>query len=342
MSLTRKVSFRYELLYKNMQHKKWLYNVTSCTLQWQTLTQLKSSAKISMKHDDDIDYINDRIKVYAILNGTQFALGVFLLCSSDKNINVIATRECECYSLLQILLDMKLEERMQIVAGTNAINEVIRLIGTTNIYSIPTNTKTLVTDKIYEIGTSYLEIINDLLDTVGYTPLYTNADGTYISKPYILPQDRTHTITLKSDVASLVKPEMVDSLDLFNVPNVFVAYTDNIDVEPLSYTYENNKADSLTSTTNRGRRIVEVRSFDVGTVDELVVKAKKMADEANSKFAHLDLSVALRNDLNLYDDCIWVKLNNIDGKYVLYNTEYTCKAGESMKLKLRKVVDLFV
>ena len=325
-----------------MQHKKWLYNVTSCQLQWQSLTQLKSSAKISMTHDDDIDYINDRVKVYAILNDTKFALGVFLLCSSDKQIIVTTSRDCECYSLLQILLDNKIEQRMQIVAGINIVNEVIRLIGTTNAYSIPTSTKVLATDKIYEIGTSYLEIINDILSAGNYTPLYTDKDGTYITKPYILPQDRTHTVTLKADLSSLVKPVMSDGLDLFNIPNVFVAYTDSIEVAPLSYTYENNRVDSVTSIVNRGRRIVKVQSFDVGTVDELVVKAKQMCDEANSKFAHLELSAALRNDLNLYDDCIWVKIGDIDSKYILYNTAYTCKAGQDMKLKLRKVVDLFV
>lgn len=340
--MNRKVRFRYELLSKSMRHKKWLYNVKSCSIQYQALTQLKSNAKITVTHDEEIDYINDRIKVYASIDDTQFSLGVFLLASSDKVINITTTRDCECYSLLQILLDAKLEQKTQIVAGTNIINEVIRLIGDMGEYSIPSCDKTLLGMKIYEIGTPILEVINDLLDTANYTPLYTDTDGTFISKPYILPQDRQATVTLKADINSLVKPEMVDSLDLFGVPNVFTVSTDSIDVEPMVYTYVNDRPDCITSTVNRGRRICTSEKVDVTNYDDLVAKAKSMCDEANGKFAHLELEIALRNDLNLYDDCIHVKLKDIESNYILYNVSYNCRVGENMKLKLRKVVDLFV
>ena len=340
--MNRRVSFQYELLSKTMQHKKWLYNIMSCSIQWQSLTQLKNSAKIEMLSDEAIDYINDRIKVYATLNGTQFPLGVFLLCSSDKVTNVISIRDCECYSLLQLLLDRKLEEKLQVVAGTNVINEVIRLIGDTGDYSIPSSDKTLLGEKIYEINTSYLEVINDLLDTVNYTPLYCDLNGVYTSKPYVLPQNRTHNLIFRADLATLVKPQIVDSLDIFNVPNVFTVYTDSIDIPPMRYTYVNDRPDSITSTVNRNRRICTSEKVEATSIDDLVEKAKKMCDEANSKFAHLELEVALRSDLNLYDDCIWVKLNDIDSKYILYNVSYNCKVGETMKIKLRKVVDLFV
>lgn len=55
-SLTRVVSYKYELLDKDNVHKKWLYNVSSCSLSYQSLTQLKSSAKIGMREDTDIDF----------------------------------------------------------------------------------------------------------------------------------------------------------------------------------------------------------------------------------------------------------------------------------------------
>ena len=36
------------------------------------------------------------------------------------------------------------------------------------------------------------------------------------------------------------------------------------------------------------------------------------------------------------------ELKDIESNYILYNVSYNCRVGENMKLKLRKVVDLFV
>lgn len=342
-NLNRLVAYEYELLDKNNVHKKWLYTVSSCNIQYASLTQLKSSAKLSMLDDADINFLTDRIRVYIVLNGVQTLLGTFLLCSPTKNIDKIgtATRDVEAYSTLQILLDDKLETRLQVITGTNVINECIRLIGSNGLYDITSSVKTMITDRVYEIGTSKLEVINDLLGMVNYTSLYVDREGKYIAKPYVLPTDREIEITIKNDITGLVKEEMTDSLDLFNVPNVFIRFTNDININPpLSYTFENTNVNSVTSIQSRGRRIVDAQSMEATTLDDLVAKTKSDALEANSKFANLEFAMAINPTLEFYMPCVFIKTNYINDKYIIYNISFDCKLGADMKIKARKVVNV--
>lgn len=342
-NLSRQVAYKYELLDKNNNHKKWLYTIASCNIAYQSLTQLKSSATLSMLDDPDVNWLTDRIRVYMVLNGVQTLLGTFLLASSGKKIDKLGTvnRDVEAYSTLQVLLDDKIETTYQIVAGTNIINECIRLIGTNGSYDITASTKATISDKVYEIGTSKLEIINDLLSIANYTSLYPSREGVFVARPYVLPTDRTIDYTILNDITGLVNEEMTDSLDLFNVPNVFVRYTNNIDINPpLSYTFENTNASSITSIANRGRRIVDAQSVEATTLDDLVVKCKADALEANSKYANLEFSMAIKPDIEFYMPCVFIKTNYINDKYIIYNIQFDCKIGSNMQIKARKVVNV--
>lgn len=341
--LSRQVAYKYELLDKNNAHKKWIYTVSSCNIAYQSLTQLKASAKLSMLDDSGINWLTDRIRIYMVLNGVQTLLGTFLLSSSGKKIDKIgtATREVEAYSTLQILLDDKLETRLQIVAGTNVVNECIRLIGSSGLYDITASDKVLLSDKTYEIGASKIEVINELLGIINYTSLYVNREGTFIARPYILPTDRSIDITIKNDIVSKVKEEMSDSLDLFDIPNVWVRYSNDININPpLSYTFENNNSTSPTSIQNRGRRIVSAEAVETTDINDLIAKTKSDALDDNSKFANLEFSMAINPTLEFYMPCAFIKTNYVNDKYIIYNISFNCKLGEDMKIKARKVVNV--
>ena len=338
MQVVNTISFQYELLDKYGNFKMWLYEVKSCSIRWQSLTQLKSDATIEMRYDEDIDYANDRVRVYVTKNGKQSVLGTFLLCSTDntEERNSKSTT-CNMYSLLKVLLDTKLEQSYQVDAGTNAINEVKRLIGA-NDCKIQDSEKTLLSVKTYKIGQSYLEVINDLLDTVNYTPLYTDKMGVFTSKPYTLPQEQEPTFDWKNDINGLIRPQIKRSKDMFNVPNVFVAHTNDINIQPpLRAVYENTLASSETSTVSRGRRIVKTEEVEATCIDDVVAKAKNMCHEANSIFEHIEFEKSLDTDIDYYMPVGYV----INEKFVLYNITYTCKVGSKMVIKGRKSLDLF-
>lgn len=342
-NIFRKVSFQYELLDSNNQHKKWLNNVKSCSIDYKYLAQLKSSARISMVEDGSIDFLNDRIKVYMTLNGVQYALGVFLMCTPDRNITEVnITREIECYNLCQLLLDDKLESRLVLPIGTNVVNEVIRQIGSN--YKIETSTKTLSSEKTYETGTSKLEVINDLLGVINYNSLRVDDNGYYVSEPYVLPTERNYDVVYEDNQDSIIISDMTDSLDLFFIPNVFVRYTNSLDVKaPLSYTYVNDNASSVTSTVNRGRRIVDAQSVEATDQSTLEAITKKQAYEYNSVYSHLNFQTAIDPTiLNIFMPIVWVKVKhgNINDKYTITSIKFNCDVGELASLESRKVVNI--
>lgn len=339
--INRKVAYRYELLNGSNIHKKWLYTVSSCSFAYQSLTQLKVSAKLTMLEDTDIDWLTDRLRVYMVLNDVQTLLGTFLLSSSGRNIDTSISRDVTAYSTIQILLDDKIETRLQIAAGTNIINECIRLIGTNGLYDITPSSKSLLSDKIYEIGTNKITIINELLSIANYTSLYVDREGKYIARPYVLPTDRPIDFTIQNDINGLVKERMTDDLDLFDVPNVFIRYTNDVNINPpLMYTFENNNINSITSIPNRGRRIVDAATIEATTIDDVVEKAKSDALDANSKYATLEFPKAVDPTMEFYMPCAYIRTNHINDKYIIYNIQFDCKIGADMKIKARKVVDV--
>lgn len=337
----RYTSFQYELLDKNNVFKRRLNNIESCSISYKFLSQLKSSATITMTDDASIDYLNDRIKVYITINGTQTPLGVFLMSTPSRDIDdTKTTRSITCYSLLQALLDDKIEARLTLPIGTNVVNEVKRQIG--GNYSIDDSIQTLLSERTYEIGTSKLEIINDLLSIINYNSLRVDVNGVYVTEPYVLPTDREVDKVYEEGTDSIILAEMTDELDLFSVPNVIVRYTNSVDiVPPLSYTYVNDNASSVTSTVNRGRRIVDAQETNATDMTTLVAITKKDAYEYNSIYSHLTFSTAIDTDvLNIYMPTVWIKVGDINDKYSITSIEFKCDVGELTKIESRKVVNI--
>lgn len=341
MGVVRKVSFQYELLDRNNVFKKKLNNVEICSISYKFLSQLKSSASIIMTDDSSIDYLNDRIKAYITLNGVKTPLGVFLLCTPSRDIkDTKITRNITCYSLLQILLDDKIETRLTLPIGTNVINEVKRQIGAN--YSILDSSQTLLSERIYEAGTSKLEIINDLLSVINYNSLRVNVNGTFITEPYVLPTDREIDKVYEEGADSIIIADMTDELDLFNVPNVIVRYTNALDMDtPLTYTYVNDNISSITSTVNRDRRIVHSAETDATDMITLQAITKKDAYNYNSIYSHLTFQTAIDTDvLDIFMPTIWVNVGNISDKYSITSIEFKCEVGELAKVEARKVVNI--
>jgi hypothetical protein len=337
----RIINFKYILLDNTDTFKKQLYNVESCSINYSSLSRLKSSANIKMKEDEDIDYLNDRIQPIVILNNVEYPLGVFLICSPSRNISSIkVTRDITCYSKLQLLDDDKVLERHFVPAGTNVINEIIRLLGT-NSYSLSPNTLTTSTNREWEIGTPKLDIINDLLATINYISLLVDNQGKFTANPYVLPTDRVFTITYEEGFDSILIPDMIEDFDLFSVPNIFVRYSNNPDINPpLRVVYENNNPSSVTSTVKRKRPIVDAAEVtDVADLQTLTDICKKDAYNSSNKYTHLEFKTGI-NPVHGYLDCLWVKCGDINAKYIETSWNMDLKVGGKMNHVARRVIEI--
>ena len=338
----RRIVFEYELLGKNGQLKKRLSNITKASVRYASLGRLKGSANILMREDPSVDYINDRIKVFCVLNNQRHDLGEYLICSTKREINGdTVTRECQCYSKLKLLDDDKIEDRHVCNIGTNAINEVKRLIGE-HPYSLEDSNLTLQTAKEWAVGTPKLTIINDLLDIINWTGLRVGLDGSFTASPYILPIDREVEFNLLTDENSILYPEKTDELDLFNTPNVVILRTNAAEVSPpLQAVYVNNHADSLTSTVSRGRRIVHFEEInDVVDQVQLNVQAKKRLYELSDIYNNVNINTAIQPEAFGYMRCLYLKTGTVEGKFLQTSCEIHCEAGGKMTRTLRRAIKL--
>jgi len=334
----RGISFTYNLLDKNNNFKKILKNVESCTISYLSLSTQKYTANLKMKDDATIDWLNDRIQVMCKIDNVSSPLGVYIITSPNQSKNeTLIIREITMYSPIVLLERDKVQERYYLPIGTNITTEIERLLGT-NPYVLEQGTFFTSSTKEYEIGTPKITIINDLLGSINYTSLYIDMGGIMKADKYVLPSDRVFNIEYKEGQGSLLHKEVMVGKDIFNVPNIFIRYTNNADITPpLVARYENYNIDSETSTANAPNNVSAEEVTDVADLQTLQDICKRDAYNASQIYSSLLFSTAI-NPLHGYMDCIHVAYGDIDNNYIETSWSIDCVVGGKMNHTCRRVV----
>lgn len=255
--MSRIIKFEYHLLNNKDEFKKELNVVQSCSIVYKSLAQIKRKASITISEDNDINYLSDRIQPFVVIDGVKHSMGIFLLNSSVRMINSISTtRDIECYDKTQILTDDKISDRYYIAKNSNVVLEAEKILNAIGLTSnITASTQQLQRDLEFNVGASKLEIINALLGAINYFSIRVDAEGVFISSPYVLPSEQQLDFTYITDQNSVILDEVEEELDLFDIPNRFIAVLSNPEQQPLVATYTNDNPQSPLSTVSRGRTI---------------------------------------------------------------------------------------
>lgn len=286
-------AFIYELLDKNENKKKDLSNISDALVEYSDFTEVKRSGNIVfIGEDQDIDWINDRVRISVKLSDgietLTYPLGIYLL-SSPTVLTKDATieRQVDVYSKLQILIEDKTTEIYTIPQGTVYTSEVLKLIVSAGIAQVKVTSSTQVMQRglEYPIGTSKLTIINDLLKQIAFNPLDVDNEGFAVTTPYVSPSIKPVTYDYEEGQLSVLYNDFSEELNLFNVPNTFVVVASNAESLPLKSIYINNSLTDPTSVINRGRRIVKYEQIDdISNQAALDIYAQRLADESNDVY----------------------------------------------------------
>lgn len=333
--------FEYILYSKEGVYIRPLRNVLDAEVSYSSLGRLKSSATITMTDfDDSIDFLNDQIQINCYINEVKYSIGRFLISSPRRDIQGgEVTRVCDCFSRLLILDEDKLELRKVLPAGTNIIAEVKRILQPFGDIDIPDNALVTSTVREWEIGAPILDIINDLLASVNYTSLRVDSLGRWKSEAYVVPTERAIQVTYVDNEASIIYRELSEDIDIFNVPNVVIRYTNDPDINPpLIARYENNSNYSPTSIQARGRRIVNAEPVsNVADLQTLQDITKRDAYELTDKYSHVEFSTAI-NPIHDYLTCVYLKCYDVDSKFIETSWSIKCQAGGEMTHRVRRIV----
>lgn len=286
---SRRVRFRYELLGRDLSYKRDIKTISKASIAFDSTASIMRTALFVITEDGDIDYLNALVRpVFGLLIDNVWAewpLGVFVLATPERiSSRRTVMREVEAYDLNQVLKDGGMRDRLTYRAGmryTDAVLNALLLAGF-GISNIVGAEDRLRVDREYAIGTNWLEIINDLLAAINYTPIHPDENGIFQAQRVrdVELSDIQYVYSTKQN--SVILPGARSAMDYFEVPNMFVAYVSNPETEPMYTVYENDDPLSPYSTKNRHTVLRKAELIDMSSQRELDAYVRRWAKDAEA------------------------------------------------------------
>lgn len=329
-------SYRVDAI-RNGARLKSLKAVTAPDITANASSSIKSSLGATFIADADIDLLNDELRPVQIIDGVEYSLGIFCVATKRDiypQIGPVQWR-VEAYDRGLYVEQTRTENILHLAAGTNyveAIKSLLHIAGINHVLATP-SAATLATDREdWDIGTSYLDIINTLLKEINYYSLWFTLDGYAVLRP--MEEPGTESIKrsyneLEPD--SRISREMQTELDIFDVPNVFICICSNPDLPaPLISRAENTSPISKLSIQARGRRIAQAINVDnIASQAELDKYARRKIYDSmtHAETVHIKTAKMPGNELN---DIVGLNLRGIQGPFTEVSWSLRMAPGEMM------------
>ena len=306
--------------------------------------EIKTSLSGDFAQNDDVNWLTDQIRAELVIDGVRYPIGVFLPATvtpiedeSTKSVHV------EAYDRCWLVRDNYTETIRHFAAGSSYTTIVKQLLTEAGIVVqiVTPSTATLAEDREdWDIGTSLLTIINDLLAEINYNPLWFDATGAAIVEPASVPTSDNIKHTLDdSNVQSLLLPEIRRETDIYQAPNVFVCVVSNADKSAaMVATAVNDNPQSPLSIPRRGRRIVQIRRLNnIASQAELAAYAAKLRNESLSTGETITVRTGLLPGFGV-DDVTALKYGELSAICIERSWSMELVVGGRMMHKLEKVV----
>ena len=297
------------------------------SVDWEATASVKGGGRLTVQDiGQDIDWLNTRIRPVVTISDpasmygattVEMPIGVFLP-SAPKDAG----------SALGIAADVELHDKCSlldsdiwttaggvpatyIAAVGDEVLELVRLLiedtGETADTIEPDPTLLVTSALTWDVGTTRLRIINDLLDAAGYFSLWCDGWGHFRATPYTEPASRAPRFSVMAPFevgpTSLWLPEWTRDRDIYAVPNRVVAISQGDgETEALTSTATNVDPLSPYSQVSRGRWITTVETgVEALNQAALDVYTSRRLSQLTSVTTTLELKHALLPGLNVND-----------------------------------------
>lgn len=295
------------------EHNEYNY-ITTGSIEKSADTDLKVTGSFDFEGYDTPDP-NDLVRVYYSFTDDQGEEAIEVLATlfvsyasvkyTDTLKGIKAEGTLDGSSVLSVLQEKVIGMPKTIAKSANAVYEAEQLILECGLRVEATPSSYSMSEyHTFDAGTSYLEMVNWLLETASYTQAYPDAYGVVQLKSYTEAQERTDYTIYKNDEQSIMYPEIEASNDWQTTPNV-VRLIYNTD-EACIVASASNIAGSRASLSNRGNR--EITYFEelseINAVDSRANTLKELAEEKlkekSCDIEYVNLSMAF-TPLDVYD-----------------------------------------
>ncbi len=297
-------------------------------IRMQTGAQVKMTLSGTFHKNDEVDFLNDYIRPMLYENGKWVPLGVFMVANASENyvddsgMVQIDGRDCSALAQRQTL-----EGAYVIPAGelyTQVVQQLLYQCGIDRVRCVQSSAR-LATDRAdWEIGTSILEIINQLLLEINYDDLWFDSDGyARIEPPATIESGVKHEYY--ADETSILEAEYSIESNAYSSYNVFIAVVSSPDLEaPLYAIAENDDPASPLSTTRRGRVPMPVINLDnIASQEDLQVYVDKIRNQSITSTETVEFTTAV----TYHGVGDYFYLNHHNAKGIWKETEWTMEMG---------------
>lgn len=345
LTSNRVESWRVELLTLNDSSLGRLDGVSGGSLAFNVNAVIRGGGSLEYQ-GDPVDWINHRVqpwyKIEAAGQVVEWPLGVFIPATPGASYGDGATSiSIALYDKLHILDEDKLEYTYAAPKGANVtdrVRSIIKGAGETKI-AITDSESTLSNGMVWDVGTSKLRIINDLLGSINYFSLWVDGHGTFRADPYISPRDRPIAFGFVDDEHGIYDPNFVHEQDLFNIPNKVVCIGQSDGNVPAKIGIATNEDPaSPYSYQSRGRWITRteegVEATSQGVLNALARRYLAEGRLAGStfEFEHAPIQIDLNDSVGFRRDA-----ENIDIRGTVETLTYSMAVGALCQTKIREV-----
>lgn len=297
----------------------------------------------------EINWYSDEIQPVLLIDKVEYPLGIYIPGEpreSGDDISKFIT--LDAYDRCARAEEVKTESILHFAKGTAYLNIIKQLLIASGILSVVATPfpGVLQEDREdWDIGTSHLKIINDLLKEINYAPLWFDARGVAVLRPKVAPSARTidHILSDKPRAPGVEKIERLlpgysRRTNAYSAPNVFICICSNPDKDGVMFAIsENDNPSSPISTVSRGRRICQkVQINNVESQEALQQFADNMRDESMTSSETYTVTTALLPGWGV-SDVTAIHYKDIDEICTEESWSMELAVGGVMTHELRKV-----
>lgn len=342
--MKRTIDFRY-IVVRDGADFTTIRPVNTPTIRMNYTSKIKTSLSGEfLEPSADVNWLTDAIRAEIIIDGVATSLGVFLPATVSKTETATTkSLKIEAYDRCWIVRDNYTETRISIAAGVNYISAIQTLLTTCGIYltvATPTNATITEIREDWDVGTSYLDIINQLLSEINYHELWFDKAGYAILEPVSTPTAANIEHVLDdTNVKSLLLPQMTAQTDVYSAPNVFIVVCSNPDKdEPMIAKAENTNPQSPLSIDRRGRRIVKFQTVNnIASQAELQEYANTLRNNSMIRGETIEVTTALFPDYGV-NDVTAIRYGGLFSVCLERQWQMKLTPGGDMKHTLERVV----
>lgn len=227
----------------------------------------------------------------------EWPIGVFLVADPNEAHSDAGVRtSLELYDKSMILSQDAVIETYSVPAGTNviaAVRAVLAAAGQTRT-ALEESTKVLAQGMAFPVGTSRLEIINQLLESINYLPIHADGEGVFRAEPHREEKDLARDYGFVDDSTSIYSPDFSRKHDSFEAPNRFVCIGQSSGDWPAPVGIAEDTSGGPLSYQGRGNRWVtkSEESVDADSLDTITALAKRKLAEAQRSGSTLEIEHA--------------------------------------------------